>query len=293
MGTRNTWDTVRSRQDDTAAAEDAFLDAQTRSLTDPKEITQHLLLTAWRITKEIARARGLLNASAETLGSLPPKQWTITDKDRGVPAPAQSDVPADNTQYLAFNLPLLPAASTDWNYLVEFVCWYLEVPHHGPLRLAANLLVEEPALYWPKRAELVAYDLEFVEAVSRKLLKQTRHQVIRSLRRTYGLLQHEAMNLTSLAVRAFEYLSEEDHAAQRGLMIAKLEDFAHRMREAMHPREEMHALKTLAQVQGLTLPPKETLQEDLTDVIRRVHQESREPPPSPPTLGYAAPEDAP
>lgn len=268
----SSWPAPSSPEEQRAAAALAFEDAERRLMADPEELQPHIRFTAWRITREIARVRGLIIANRETLSSLIASTWTSTDEEREKKQPPPADEPIGHTERLAWSLPLAAPAdfSQPWVYLAEFVAAYLAVPHRGPQRAALNLLLEEPTKYWPSPPTLADFDEELVQATSRRLLKQSRARVVKGLMKAYGLLQHEAQNICGAAAAQYEYLVQGNKAAQRGLLVARMDDFAHRMREAMHPREEFQALKEIGSLLGLKQPEKEEEEEDMTDVMDRV-----------------------
>lgn len=251
----------------------AFKDAHQRALMSPEDLLPHITLIAWRITREIGRVRGILIADKETLTGLHKERWTITDAQRGKREPPPADNPIEHAERLAWSLPLAYSPGPSWTYLAEFTASYLAVSTQGSHRAALNLLLEDPAQHWPSPAALADFDETFIQATARRLLRQSRPKISQSLQKNFALLPHEANNLCLLATRTYAYLGDEDTAAAKGLMVAKLEDFAHRMREALNPREEMQALKQICTVQGLTKPEKAEAEEDLADVIARVAQE--------------------
>jgi hypothetical protein len=255
----------------------AFEDAERRLLADPEALQPHIVLVAWRITREIACRRGLVLATKETLSEMPRSLWRITDVERGKDQPPDGETAPDHARKLAHAVALRPTGEDSpehaaWSYLVEFVAGYLGLPRRGPINAALSLLMDAPTQHWPEPGAIIDFEDQFLEAVARRLLRQPRAKVSKALQKTYGLMAHEANNLCALAARRFEP-ADQNKEAEKGLHLAKLEDFAFRMREAMHPREEFQALKEISSILGLKTPEKSATEEDMTDVIARVSGE--------------------
>ncbi len=237
-------------------------------------------MCAWRITREIARVRGLIVAAQEPLAALSTPRWKITDLTAAPEAVGDLNLA---TLRLAQNTTLDPAHCdpVDFATLALFVSEYLRFPGTGPSRAALNYLLENPHTNWPSTRDLIEHDEDMIQSVAQKILKGSTSSVARSLERTYGLLAHESRNLVLLAKASYVHLQDAAPAVNKAFALARLEEFATRMRTAMQPREELQALKTIATIQGLTKPEPSEEEEDLTDVIARVCQDAQPPPGNP------------
>jgi hypothetical protein len=110
-----------------------------------------------------------------------------------------------------------------------------------------------------------------------------RYKAMTKAQDQFDLTTEETAALCNQSLSVFRELGKIDQEVERGLLLARAEDYLARMRRnSIDPKNEIAALKLIAQVTGLTRgvePTKDNENLDMVDVIAKVFKEDGGAPP--------------
>lgn len=104
---------------------------------------------------------------------------------------------------------------------------------------------------WPNPVQIVAWEEALIKEALDTLRSKGIPETQRILKDRHGLLPRESRVLVRLAIQYAQEVVDADVEEQRALMILRLEDFVSRSRQSMELGHELKGLKQLALVQGL------------------------------------------
>lgn len=242
-----------------------------RNTLSQEELLPHCVEVAWRVTRRIAAESARLPGD----GHLPPPtsyRWWST--------PYVAPLSPTPVEQLLDGTAMQPSGVDDHAFF-EVVQWAaLSLQIEGTVqRVALDAILLDPVL-WPSAADLHHYDDFVLGEAARRLLRRGRYPTAGWLRKNLCLSEHEAHNMTVAAARRHTTLSRIDPDVEKGLMVARLEDYIDRARRGLRPDDEFKGLKQLALVQGLTR--NDSLQavhdqENMVDILARVSGEQQRP----------------
>jgi hypothetical protein len=151
-----------------------------------------------------------------------------------------------------------------------------EEPESGRYGMAGMLDPHFVRAVFPTRLQIIAWEQLLIEETLNLLVTSSHINARRVLTRKYGLQRHEIDFMVRLANLLALKMTECDLEEARSLMILRIEDYIHRSREAIDPRSEMHGLKQLAIVQGLSQEKEDDFFANVASIVKNISDQNRE-----------------
>jgi hypothetical protein len=254
---------------------------------DPHQMKGYRTVMGWRLTRVIAFKQGRLHLDQRLAEAFPEqKAWVLpavaptTKRLLG----ANSSRPQDQwalPDLLARNggIAIAPTRATaeqhantvaklaDSMWLQRGSKQFPRLGHYGLHGLTAPETVEE---FWPKRAEILAFEDKVIDQIQGLVLKWSRRKIQAHLRDMFDLTVKEIGGLVALATEEAKIEATQDVETIRHIMAGRTEDYIDRMRECADSSNEMKGLKLLCAIQGLHKADPENTAEMLIGVIAKV-----------------------
>lgn len=233
----------------------------------PHQCALVLLTLGYRFTRALAIVGGVI-ARGKPLSHVPmyPDGWSTPIEAHGAAFSTPTGVcldPVNTSPTEAF----FQAFTTATNLLTPrktgplfFGCqWILD---GGPDRLLIS---------WPRRDEVLLFEEDLIKDSTVRIRKHGRFKTCDWLQRDYGFTVHEANEFMAIPLSTFKEFGRVDQETERGLLLARCEDYYHRMKKnTFDPTLERDAMKLHAQIAGLTRgvdKPRDDANMDLVEVI--------------------------
>lgn len=147
-------------------------------------------------------------------------------------------------------------------------------PHAGIYGLAGLLDPALVRLAWPGRSVLLAWERLLVEQTLDLIVHAGPLYAKDELFKLHGLQVHEIQSLLKIARIASKTYTEGDIEEHRSIMVLRLESLLERAKEALDTRSEMHAIKQLSIILGLSKADPEDAVEDFIATAKKVTNEA-------------------
>jgi len=123
---------------------------------------------------------------------------------------------------------------------------------------------------FPSRFQIIAAEQYHIEHVLELLTDHGPIKARKELDRSYGLHRHEIESLCRMAMKYARAITEMDLDDHKAMMMARLDGFIARAREALDLRAELMAVKTMSIVLGLAKTEGEDGMKDIVATVRKV-----------------------
>lgn len=132
----------------------------------------------------------------------------------------------------------------------------------------------EPSLVrtlFPTRTQILFWEAMLVEEVGHLLITKSVVETKKYLIDKYGFEDYETANLISLGRNniSLQYTGTTEET-DKHMMLAKLEDYIRRSREALNLDAEFKALKQMALIQGLSEQAEDGGMKDFVEAVRKI-----------------------
>jgi hypothetical protein len=224
------------------------LSRRTSPFENDSDLREHALLLAYRFTRLLATV-SMVIARDGLLARVPshPDGWSE-------PLPEIKTGPV----FLPQGITLDPRGCSGPLYADTLLgaMHLLSNNFNGPLHWIAKWLNEDNQdrlyLVWPTPQNLLAFEDCLVTASTAILLRKGRLAALNFMRDKFDATPEEARDLLQVTFVQFKELGRVDLDVERGLALARAEDFQRRARKACNLKAEYDGMKLHAVVSGLT-----------------------------------------
>ena len=148
-------------------------------------------------------------------------------------------------------------------------------PDQGRLGLQGLL---DPALIrlcWPTRTQIMTWEAMLIEETLDLVVKSSVSEAKKVLKDKYGLSQREIFGLLRMASSLAQEQTAGDREEGRAIMVLRLEEYIRRSKDALDLKAEMHGLKQLSIVLGLSDPQHNDPMLEFLSAVREVGAERK------------------
>lgn len=236
----------------------------------------HRLVLGYRVTRLMA----LLGRCAGTMTlvqNIPmTKLWAPVTHEQG---PLQG-----------FTLPCVPSEEHEATFTeaLKLLRPHLRFLPDSPMEHLFEWITGEGRLmaHWPSVPDLIMFEEGLLELTQDVIKQRGRVRAAELLRRRYCFGRLEAEAFVQTAIREYQAMGQVDLDTERGLALARAEDYYRRARKADNLQEEGKAIKLHAAIVGLTRNRPEDRAEEEQDLLTTLAKIKDPPKPAPELPGH-------
>jgi len=126
---------------------------------------------------------------------------------------------------------------------------------------------------FPTTQEILAFERVLIYETLNKLVNSGAHETLVWLADELGIDNQEAINMLGMARRHSNNIVNNDVDEDKRIMVLRLEALAVKARDALDTRTELHILKQLSIVQGITRAEPNDFETEISSMVRKWQDE--------------------